>query len=186
MTIPQIRLFQLLTLPIIITSQKYYLLYYCAVMYGSLEFLNSRAEYKEQPRYKFYNGLFIIFQLLFCLDRLRTSAFKLNDWVEWQMNSVEHLLFAFIICFKIVQYLNLNFFGSLSLQKRIFITFVCFNALGFVGELFQNSLTENYTLVFCEFTTTFSPDNIKDMQMNLIGSVLFCIAMFFESRKVHL
>ena len=186
MTITQIRLFQLLSLPIIIVSQKYYLLYYCAVMYLSLEFLNSRAAYKEQSRYKFYNSLFIAFQCMFCIDRLRPESFRLNDWIEWQMNSLEHLLFAFIICFKIIQYLNLRIFGTLSLQKRLIITFVFFNLLGFGGEMFQNSFTENYTLVYWAGTTIFSADNIKDMQMNFIGSVLFCLAAVFESRKVFL
>lgn len=183
MTIKTIRLFQLLLLPLIVVSQKYFLLYYGAVMYASLEFLNSRTEYKAQPHYKYYNSLFIAFQFLVCIDRLR--PFKFETWIEWQINSVEHIIFACVICFKIVQYLNLPFFKIPALLKRMVVTFVFFNIIGVLGEIFQLSLTDNDKLVFWAGSTRFLADNIKDMQMNLMGSALFCVSLFFTTKQEH-
>ena len=182
MTINQIRLFQLLSLPFIIASQKYYLLYYWVAMYLSLEFLNSRQEYRGQTHYKLYNVLFIAFQMLFCIDRLRTTPYKLSEWIEWQMNSVEHILFAFIICFKMVQYFNLNVFGKIALKKQTILIFIGFNVLGILSEIFQNSLQANYSIVFWEGSLTLYPDTIKDLQMNLLGSTLFILSMSYLNR----
>jgi hypothetical protein len=184
MPINIVRLFQIIFFVCIVVSKKYYLLYYCGVMYISLEFLNSREKYRNQPQYRFYNILFIGFQVLFCLDRLRTSTFKLPNWAEWQMNSLEHLLFAFIISFKITQYINLSFLGKFSLIKRLIMTFLLFNMIGFWGEVFQNSLTENTTVVLWTGSFQFLSDNTKDMQMNFVGSILFVLYMIYESRKV--
>jgi hypothetical protein len=187
MTIALIRLIQLLLIPFIVASKEYYLLYYNGVMHVSLEFLNSKTEYTTQPKYKFYNALFVIFLVLYSLERLRTRTFKLSTWLEWQMNSVEHIFFAFIICFKIVQYLNLRYFGALSLEKRILTTFIAFNIIGVLGEIFQLCMTDDYKLVFWVGAFDFLPDNIKDIKMNLIGSALFCLSLFyFSRRKVHL
>jgi hypothetical protein len=184
MTITSIRLFQLLLIPCVLVTEHYYLLYYNAIMYLSLEFLNSQKDYTEQTRYKFYNLLFIGFQLLFSFDRLRPYAYKLNLWWEWQMNSVEHIIFAFIICFKIVQYQNLRFLKVSSLFKRIVITFISFNVIGLLGEIFQLSLNVHSRLVLWHGSFDFLEDNIKDMKMNLIGSSLFCAYMFYESRII--
>jgi hypothetical protein len=183
MTINQIRLFQLLLLPIVLVSKYYYLLYYNAVMYLSLEFLNSQKDYTAQTRFKFYNLLFIGFQLLFSLDRVRPLAYKLGLRWEWHLNSVEHIIFAFIICFKIVQYQNLRFFKGTSLSKRLVLTFICFNVIGVLGEIFQLSLNSHHRLVLWHGSFEFLTDNIKDMKMNLIGSSLFCAYMFYETRK---
>jgi hypothetical protein len=175
MTIRVIRIIELLLLIAILSAKTYYLLAYILVMYVSMEFLNSRKEYTEQRFFKFFNILFIGYQVFICLERIR--KFKLGISIEFILNSAEHILFALVICFKISQYMRLRVFPVLSLSQRFWITVLLFNTIGVFNEIWQNGVWNRALLVFI-------PDSVSDLKMNLIGTLIFSFSMLYESRKI--
>jgi hypothetical protein len=78
MTIKIIRILELIILSIIIFTKSYFLLAYNGVMYIFIEILNSKNIYLNQKNYKITNALFIGYQLLITLNRIRTIKFGEN------------------------------------------------------------------------------------------------------------
>jgi hypothetical protein len=175
MTIKTIRILELLLFIAILASKTYFLLVYILVMYLSIEFLNSRKEYIEQRFFKFFNIVFIGYQIFICLERIR--KFKWDISIEFILNSAEHILFALVICFKISQYMRLRVFPVLSLRQRFWITILLFNTIGLFNEIWQNGIWNRALFVFI-------PDSISDLKMNLIGTLIFSFSMLYESRKI--
>ena len=177
MRIKTIRIIEFLLFISILMSKTYYLLAYILVMYLSVEFLNSREEYKAQRYFRFFNVLFVGYQVFICIERIR--KFKFDGSTEFILNSVEHILFALVICFKISQFLRLHlrFLPNFPLKQRLWITIVFFNAIGVFNEIWQNGVGKRALFVFI-------PDSISDLKMNLIGTVIFSFSMLYEFRKI--
>lgn len=138
-------------------------LWYIAAMHFSLETLNRKQLYLQHS-YKFYNCIFWVYELVL-LERLRSRFF--SEQTEWLLNCAEHLFFGIIICIKI--YIYTAVFSKESAWQRWrrgLAAFLVFNMIGVLNEIFQNDLAGRKLVVFI-------PDSIKDMQMNLIGAVIF-------------
>jgi hypothetical protein len=175
MKIKLVRIIELFIFLWILISKTYFLLAYSLVMYLSVEFLNSRKEYITQRYFKCFNALFIGYQIFICF--IRTRNFKFSPFIEFLINSAEHILFAVVICFNINQYLRLSFLPVLSVKQRFWITILFFNAIGVFNEIFQNGIGNRALLVFI-------PDSIGDLKMNLIGTLIFSLSMLYEFRKI--
>jgi hypothetical protein len=164
MTIKTIRILELIILSIILVTKSYFLLAYNGVMYIFIEILNSRRVYINQKNYKTINALFVGYQLFITINRVRTIKFSENT--EGPINIVEHIFFALIVCLLISQLLL--FFKKINVNKiqEALLVFTIFNAIGVFNEFFQNIISHRALFVF-------TPDSIKDIGINLIGSLLF-------------
>lgn len=163
MTIQLIRVLNFIFTTVIIYAGKYPLLYYVVAMHASLEFLNTRKLYVFHA-YKLYNFIFFSYELVL-LERVR--KFKFSNAIEWWLNNAEHIAFAIIICLKVYTYLRILILkNDAQFFKRICITVVLFNAIGFINEYFQNAISNRSLFVLTE-------DSIKDIVMNLIGTAVF-------------
>jgi hypothetical protein len=166
MNIKTIRVLELIILSIIIFTKSYFLLAYNGVMYLFIEILNSKIVYLNQKNYKITNTLFIGYQLLITINRTRTIKFGKNT--EGVINILEHIFFALIVCLLISQLLL--FFKKIILSKRkeALLVFTIFNAIGIFNEFFQNIISNRALFVF-------TPDSMKDIGINFIGSLLFVV-----------
>jgi hypothetical protein len=164
MNIKIIRVLEFIILSIIIFTKSYFLLAYNGVMYIFIEILNSKNIYLNQKNYKITNALFIGYQLLITTNRTRTIKFRKN--IEEGINIVEHIFFALIVCLLISQLLL--FFKKITFSKRqeALVVFTIFNAIGVFNEFFQNTISHRALFIF-------TPDSIKDIGINFIGSLLF-------------
>jgi hypothetical protein len=166
MNIKTIRVLELIILSIILITKSYFLLAYNGVMYLFIEILNSKIVYLNQKNYKIINTLFVVYQLFITTNRVRTIKFSENT--EGPINIVEHIFFALIVCLLISQLLL--FFKKMTFKKRqeALLVFTIFNAVGVFNEFFQNIISSRSLFIF-------TPDSIKDIGINFIGSLLFVV-----------
>ena len=161
-----LRLIYAALLIIILINGNYSLLYYCAVMIASIEFLNSQKAFKNLPNYTIYNGVFMVYLAFIILNRSR--HFKFTVFTEGSLNIAEHGFFALIICLKLLLYFHL--FSNYSFRLKAIFAVLIFNLVGLINEIFQNWLNG---LPFFFFTE----DARKDMTVNVLGSILFLILL---------
>lgn len=150
----------------IVWNQHYFLLMYSGVFYLSFEYLNRNNWYLESKNHDYYNWFFVVF--LAFIVWVRTRSFQFSELVELHLNTLEHLLFSFVICLLIALYLSV--FGVCK-EKRIskaVLVFIVFNCIGLMNESVQNHF--RLLDVF-----TFDQNNLKDVLINLIGSSVFLI-----------
>lgn len=176
MSIKQTRFLSLCILLIIIISKQFQILYYLPIMIISLEYLNKNEIYLNTYNYKQLNTIFIGYVLMVSLERGRPFVF--NQGIEMILNSIEHILFGFVICLKTSIYYSI-FKRIKSLQNVELIKIVIvFNLFGFINEIFQNWYKHKaiWQLSF---------DSRKDIIMNIIGSIIF-ILLYKKIQKKYL
>ena len=171
MTLRIIRIIETLLLGIIIYLKNWTLLPYWSAMLVSLEILNHNKRYLQQIHYKLYNLFFIGYTMLVVWDRTRT--YHVGAVIEWSFNSLMHILFGVIVCFKISQYLVV--FDKHIKHRTLFIA-LFFNVLGVFNEYLQNFMSQRALFVF-------TPDSQKDMLMNVVGTLVFIGVEYFLSKK---
>ena len=138
MRIQTVRLLNVVFVAIILFIGKYALLYYVVAMHVSLEFLNTRELYLKHS-YKLYNFIFWAYEAVL-IERFR--KFKFSNNTEWWLNNAEHIAFAIIICLKVYIYLSILILKEEKYRfKRVLVTVVLFNIIGFVNEYFQNAIS---------------------------------------------
>ena len=158
---PHIRIIGLLLLIIIFYVKNWTLLPYWTAMMVSLEILNRNKRYINQPFYRFYNTLFMGYLILVVWDR--TRSYHVGDGVEWVFNSLMHILFGLVVCFKISQYMAVFNF---KFKNRILYIALIFNILGVLNEFMQNVMCHREPFVLI-------PDAQKDLVMNVVGTLIF-------------
>lgn len=174
MTIQLVRAANLVLLFIIIASAHCYCLWYVAFMHLSLEVLNRQPVYLRHS-FKIYNSIFWAYELVL-VERL--FQHNVSGTFEWMLNCAEHLGFAVIICLKIYIYTAVFFKpGFLLRQQRALIAVLLFNLIGVFNEVLQNQLCNRPLLVF-------TADCCKDIQVNLLGSLLFFLLVFIRTKNL--
>lgn len=164
MTIQKIRILSVFILLLIIVSNQYQILYYFPIMLISLEYLNRNKDFITNYNFKILNAIFIGYVIFICLDRAR--SFQITVAIELIINSIEHILFGFIISLKAsIYYSILKQKFNLKQQQLIWIAIV-FNIFGLFNEFFQNWY-KHQSLWQLNF------DSKKDIIMNIIGSLIF-------------
>ncbi len=180
MNIRVVRYLNVLLVLAILSFNKLGLLPYVAVMHFSLEVLNRKTVYLKE-RARIFNIIFWSYELVL-LERLR--SFQLSADFEWVLNSIEHLLFAIVICIKIYFYLE-AFFLKKSMPKfrNAVYAFILFSALGVLNEYFQNFINNRSLFVLIA-------DSLKDISMNCIGAAIFFLTAFTKlvitNRKLNM
>jgi len=176
MTIKHVRLTSILILIIVVVSKQLQILYYFPIMIISLEFLNHNKQYLHSFNFKILNAVFISYVLFICIDRGRPSQF--NVATELVINSLEHLLFGFIICVKASIYYSLFKKENKLKQQTLILIALGFNIFGFANEFFQNWYKQQ-SLWQVNF------DSAKDILMNIIGSIIFIILYSKIDKRIH-
>lgn len=177
MSVSKVRVFAFLLLLSIILTKQYQILYYYPVMFLSLEYLNTNKQYISAYNYKLLNTIFVAYVSFICIDRGR--AYKFYDGIEIIINSIEHMLFGFIICIKMAVYYSIiKSKSTLQKKERLGIVIV-FNIFGFLNEFFQNWY-KHQSLWQLSF------DSRKDIFMNITGTLLFYFLFEKINRIVHL
>lgn len=166
-------LFLLITLAFI-SSKVYILLAYLSLYYLSFEYLNSNKKYLGMRVCKTYNWLFVIYPVFILLVRGR--LFNFTETTIYHLNTAEHLFFAFLVCLLISIYMQLFNFLAHKKLLRLSTVFVLLNLIGIINEYFQN-FYHKFPIFHLE------QDDLKDMTINLIGSLLFVlVSLFFKSK----
>lgn len=149
---------------VVVWNRHYMLLMYSGVFYISFEYLNQNNNYLTLKKHNYYNWIFILFLTFIVWVRTRTYLF--SESVEYHLNTFEHLFFALTICVLVRVYLQL--FGILRANtvRTLALVLVIFNCIGVVNEWVQNYFRQ---------VDVFALDqsNIKDILINLLGSILF-------------
>lgn len=171
MRLKHIRIVGISLLIIIFYLKNWTLLPYWSAMMVSLEILNHNKRYLKQAHFRLYNSFFMAYTLLVVWDRSR--KFHVNETIEWGFNSLMHILFGLIVCFKISQYLVV--FDKHIKYRTLFIA-LFFNVLGVFNECLQNAMNHRALFVFI-------PDALKDMLMNIVGTLVFIGVDYWLSKK---
>jgi hypothetical protein len=156
-----IRIIGLCLLAYIIYIKAWTLLPYWSAMMLSLEILNRQSLYLNQPNFRIYNWFFIGYLVLVVVDR--TRKIHLNEAFEWSFNSMMHILFGLIVCFKISQYLRVF---NVQIKNRTLSIALIFNVIGVLNEFMQNMMCQRATFILI-------PDAQKDLMMNVVGTLVF-------------
>ena len=168
------KIFFLVLFIAIFLIKVYFLLIYTTLFFISFLCLNSNKKYQKLEYYKFYNWIFIVFLSFIVL--VRSNLFNFSEQVKYNLNTLEHLFFAFILCLLLsiyMQVLNLIFKKYLI---KVLLIFILFNFIGLLNEYFQNFYSQTQLFNLKE-------NDIKDIFINLIGSALFLITSIFYKIK---
>ncbi|HNP34038.1 MAG TPA: hypothetical protein PKN96_12165 [Flavobacterium sp.] len=146
---------------------------YELLFYLSFEYLNSNPKYLKISFYKVYNWLFLAFVTLIVLVRL--NLYDFSAAVDYHINTVEHLSFAFAICLTLSVYMQLFDIAPNRKLLKFIIVFIIFNGLGFFNEFFENIFQQRPFF-------SIEGNDIKDLIVNLIGSSSFIIISMINAK----
>ena len=170
MRLLHIRIIGLCLLAYILFIKAWTLMPYWSAMMVSLEILNRQERYRNQPFCSLYNWFFVSYLVLVVVDR--TRKFHFGEDFEWSFNSLMHILFGLIVCFKISQYLLAL---GLKLKNRALSITLIFNVIGILNEFMQNMMCQRDTFVLI-------PDAQKDLMMNVVGTLVFISIEYILNR----
>ena len=151
-----------------------YVLPYVLVWFTLLEILNSRPEYTSQKIYKKLNILFVAYTFVLLNRFMHLPVSHMGREI---INRGEHILFSFVVCIGIMQFLRLKFFNVRNLTRALIITSIVFETIGFLNEVYQASWDAGYIRVY------FSDDAIHDMLSNAAGNILFLLFFGLMKRR---
>jgi hypothetical protein len=144
------------------------------LFYLSYEYLNSNKKYIAMRNHSIYNWLFLWFILFVIL--VRSKWFFISLSIDYHLNTVEHLFFAFVLCLSLSIYFQIFKLVTIPL-KRMLVVFISFNLIGLMNEYFQN-FYQGTTVSFLDKT------DIKDIYVNLVGSLLYVILRVISQIKI--
>ena len=177
MSIKTVRIFALILLIIILFSKQFQILYYFFVLFISLEYLNQNEKYNSIYNYRLLNAIFVSYAVFICIERGRPTQFY--PFIEIIINSIEHLLFGFVICLKIAVYYSI-LKNKISLKGNELIRIaVTFNIIGFANEFFQNWYKH-------QSLWQLNIDSRKDILMNIFGTLIFILFYKKINNKIHI
>jgi VanZ family protein len=173
MRLLHIRIIGICLLAYILFIKAWILMPYWSAMMLSLEILNHQKQYLTQPNFRVYNWFFIGYLVLVVVDK--TRKIHLNEVFEWSFNSMMHILFGLIVCFKISQYLRVF---NAQIKNRTLSIALIFNVIGVLNEFMQNIM--NGRQVF-----ELIADSRKDLMMNVVGTLVFMGIEYVLNRKAR-
>lgn len=171
MRLSHIRIIGLCLLAYIVYLKAWTLMPYWSAMMVSLEILNRQESYRNQPFCSLYNGFFVGYLVLVVVDR--TRKIHLNETFEWSFNSLMHILFGLIVCFKISQYLGVF---DVKIKNRTLSIALIFNVIGVMNEFLQNTMNGRQLFELIA-------DSQKDLLMNVVGTLVFIGIEYLLTRR---
>ena len=107
---------------------------------------------------------------------VRIDIFNFSKSIDYHLNSLEHLFFAFVICLTLYVYMQIFNLISSKFYLNLLLVFIASNGIGFLNEYFQNFYQQQPIFNLKE-------TNIKDIIINVIGSSLVVILSLFYKFK---
>ena len=151
-----------------------FLLLYISLFYISFEILNFNKNYKRLEKKELYN-FFFIFSAGFVIA-IRSKFFLFSESVTYSINTLEHLLFAMVLCTLISLYLNLFKISFKNKIIRISFIAILFNVLGLINEFYQNYLMGNEMFQLEDYS-------IKDLWVNVSGTFLYIVSSIISDKR---
>lgn len=167
------RLFYLLSLFVVYIINVSILYIYILFFFLSVEILLLKKNKSETKVFKISQLIFTLFvsYVLF----VRAHSWGFSEKTEYNLNTIEHLLFSIVICWLIYNYLS--FFMTKMWFNPIVLSVLLFNVIGLVNEFFQNYFQGKSIFILDEFS-------IKDLVANIFGSIIFIIIIKFLTTRM--
>ena len=162
------RLFYVLSFLVVYLIQVPILYFYILVLFINVEILLLHKSKSETNIFKISQLFFIIFVSYVLFARADICDF--SDETNYNLNSIEHILFAIVISLLIYYYVL--FYDQKKKLNPILISVFLFNSIGIVNEFFQNYFQGKSVFFLDEFS-------IKDLIVNVIGSAFFILIIRF-------
>jgi VanZ family protein len=167
------RFFYLLSLFVVYLIQVPILYFYILVLFINVEILLSHKSKSETNIFKISQLIFIVFvsYVLFA----RADIWGFSDETYYNLNSLEHILFAIVISLLIYYYIL--FFDQKKKLNPIILSVFLFNSIGLINEFFQSYFQGKSVFFLDEFS-------IKDLIVNVIGSAFFILIIRFLKTRI--
>lgn len=162
------RLFYLLSLFVVYLIQVPILYFYIIFFFVNVEILLLKKKKSDTKIFKISQLFFISFvaYVLF----VRSFAFGFSDSINYNLNTIEHLFFAIVICFLIFYYTL--FFLNNKTGNPIVLSVLTFNIIGLFNEFFQNYFQGKSVFILDDFS-------VKDLIANVFGTIIFIVIIKF-------
>lgn len=167
------RFFYLLSLFIVYLIKVPILYFYILFFFMSVEVLLQKKEKSQTKNFKISQLLFTVFvsYVLFA----RASIFGFSEQTNYNLNTIEHIFFAQVICLLIFYYIS--FFSKVSRLYVILCSAITFNCIGLINEFFQNYFQGKAIFILDEFS-------IKDLIANVLGTIIFIGIIAISRRRI--
>lgn len=167
------RFFYLLSLFFVYLIEVPILYFYILFFFISVEVLVLKKVKSETQIFKFSQLIFTFFvsYVLF----VRASVWGFSELTNYNLNTIEHVLFALVICLLIFYYIS--FFSNIKMLHSILLSALIFNIIGLINEFFQNYFQEKPLFILEEFST-------KDLIANGIGTIIFIVIIKFLTLRM--
>ena len=162
------RCFYLLSFFIVYLIKVPILYFYILFFFISVEVLVLQKDKSETSVFKFSQLIFTFFvsYVLF----VRASFLGFSEQTNYNLNTIEHVLFAMVICLLIFYYFS--FFCKIKILNSILWSALLFNFIGLINEFFQNYFQGKHLFILKEFS-------IKDLKANVLGTIIFMVIIKF-------
>lgn len=166
------RLFYVISLFVVYFIKVPILYFYIIFFFLNVEILLLKKSQSNTKIFKTTQVFFTLFVSYVLFVRAHMCGFSLTT--EDNLNTVEHLLFAFVISLMIYYYCI--FFGKVKHSISVVISVVIFNFIGLINEFFQNYFQGKPVFVLDEFS-------IKDLIVNVLGTLVFILLISLFKMK---
>lgn len=144
---------------------------YATVFYFSFELLNANKRYLALQYKALYNAIIVSFLAYILL--VRSGVLSVSESVIFHLNTLEHVLFAVVICLHLSIYLRVFGKNLPSVLTQLLLVVIVFNGIGLVNELFQNFFNGGQPLAL-------APNSFKDLVANLLGTAIYAALVVFH------
>ena len=167
------RCFYLLSFCIVYLIKVPILYFYILFLFLSVEVLLLKKNKSETKIFKFSPFIFTFFvsYVLF----VRASVWGFSEEINYNLNTIEHVLFALVICLLIFYYIY--FFSTKKTTHPILYSALIFNSIGLFNEFFQNYFQGKSIFILEDFS-------IKDLIANVLGTLLFIVIIKFLKTRI--
>jgi VanZ family protein len=162
------RFFYILSLLVVYLINVPILYFYILFFFISVEVLLLKKSKSETKSFKFSQLFFIVFVCYVLL--VRSFIFGSSDVINSNLNTIEHLLFAIVICLLIFYYILFYFKNKIG--NSILFSVLIFNIIGLFNEFFQNYFLGRPVFILEEFS-------FKDLIANALGTIIFIVIIKF-------
>lgn len=167
------RFFYLLSLFVVYLIKVPILYFYILFFFVSVEVLLLKKKKSDTKIFKFSQFLFIVFVSYVLI--VRSFAFIFSEVTNYNLNTIEHVLFAIVICLLI--YFYVLFYDHRKNLNPMFCSILIFNLIGLFNEFFQNYFQGKAVFILEDFS-------IKDLIANVLGTIVFIVIMKFLTTRM--
>ena len=167
------RFFYLLCLFFVYIIEAPLLCFYILFFFVCVEILLLKKHKSETQIFKVSQLFFISFVSYVVLVRAFIPRF--SDTTNYNLNTIEHVLFAIVICVLIFYYLS--FYSKNKTRNSVVFSVVIFNIIGLINEFFQNYFQGKAIFIIDKFS-------IKDLIANGFGTIIFIVIFKFLKTRM--